>query len=480
MTRKRDGRPTPQSTSLALSNQLSNKQSTIDKMFDKWLSEVVPPDGMKLKADTASVLNGEGTSKDTARIVSYKLSKDKRNNYRVPVLAPDGTPLMPTKAVRANKWLKEKKAKKVRNKLGIFQIQLLFEPSGRDTQPIVLTDDPGSSFSGIAVISKKAILYSAMLELPGYKKDSKPNIVVNRFGKKIKKYPNIIVERMDKRRELRRGRRYRKTRRRPCRFLNRSKSGKIAPSVLARKRLELKVITELSKIYPIIAIGYEDVKFNHFKDIYGKKGQFFSRVEIGKNWLLKELRKIAIVKIIRGYDTNIRRQQLGLKKEKDKTKRCIESHVTDCIAMGSLMLGLGIERKNKFRFDVITRHKFSRRKLHLEQFDKGGVRRRYGGSTIPFSKLRKGDYVQAVIGKKAHRCWVSGYTKMNNRDYVYVSNFDWKGFGKDGTQTAIVPYNLTLLNRNTGLLVKSLEKSGFAAHMRMDGMVQTDIENAWR
>ena len=360
MTRKRDGRPTPQSTSLALSNQSSSKQSNIDEMFDEWLSEVVPPDGTKLKADTASVLNGEGTSKDTARVIPKKLSEDKkmskkeimrerkkdmRNNHRVPVLASDGTPLMPTTNRRANRWLKEKKAKVVKNKLGIFQIQLLFEPSGRYTQPIVLTDDPGSSFSGIAVISKKAILYSAMLELPGYKKDSKQKIVINKFGKKIKKYPNVIVDRMDNRRELRRSRRHRNTRRRPARFLNRSKSGKIAPSILAKKRLELKVITELSKIYPIIAIGYEDVKFNHFKDKKGVKGQFFSHVEVGKNWLLKELRKIATVKIIRGYDTNIRRLQLGLDKEKDKTKRCIESHVTDCIAMGSLMLGLGIERK---------------------------------------------------------------------------------------------------------------------------------------
>ena len=67
---------------------------------------------------------------------------------------------------------------------------------------------------------------------------------------------------MDKRRELRRSRRYRNCRRRPSRFLNRTKTGKITPSIKARKQLELKVISELCKIYPISIAGIEDVSFN--------------------------------------------------------------------------------------------------------------------------------------------------------------------------------------------------------------------------
>ena len=167
MTKKRDRRQTPISTSLA-----DGKQSN---MFD-YLSEAALPDSVELKADTASVLNGEGTSKDTARIISKQNQKEKRkltkNNYRVPVLNPDGTPAMPTTSKRANKWIKEGKAKKVKNKLGIFQVQLLKEPSGRDKQEIVMTVDPGSAFTGVSVCSKKAILYGCTLELPGYKKGS--------------------------------------------------------------------------------------------------------------------------------------------------------------------------------------------------------------------------------------------------------------------------------------------------------------------
>ncbi|MHC5730026.1 MAG: RRXRR domain-containing protein, partial [Nostoc sp.] len=45
---------------------------------------------------------------------------------RVPVLTSSGKPLMPTKASRARRWLKEGKAKVIHNDLGIFQIQLVF------------------------------------------------------------------------------------------------------------------------------------------------------------------------------------------------------------------------------------------------------------------------------------------------------------------------------------------------------------------
>jgi hypothetical protein len=166
---KRDRRQTPQSTSLASGKGSSIEEKKFKSIEDLW-AEALPPDGRELKADTASVkeddtksvlcnkssLNGEGTE---ARIISTleipekekeekKTKKNRsrtraRNNYRVPVLNPDGTLAMPTTNRRANKWLKEKKAKVIKNDLGIFQIQLLFEPSGRNKQLIVLTHDPG-------------------------------------------------------------------------------------------------------------------------------------------------------------------------------------------------------------------------------------------------------------------------------------------------------------------------------------------------
>lgn len=492
MRSKRDRRRTPQDTSLVLGSQKS--------VEDYWLSDAAPPDGAdyealigfadKCNGDTASVkvdnttsvlpsaINGEGTSKDNARIISKTMTETKQmnerrkkanNNNRVPVLNLDGIPVMPTTNNRANKWIKEGKAKKVKNKLGIFQVQLLREPSGGNKQDIVATIDPGSSFTGIGIISKNAILYGTTLELPGYKKGSKGKIT----GKKIEKFTNTIVERMIKRRELRRNRRYRKTRRRHERWLNRSKKDKIAPSILARKQLELKIVTELSKIYPVSMIGFEDVKFNHFKDIKGEKGQFFSHVEVGKNWLLSQLKRISPLKIIRGYHTNIRRQQLGLKKEGDKTQRNIESHVNDCISMGSLMLGLGIDTRNKFKFDTITIPKYSRRFLHLEQFGKGGIRRKYGGTVTNWTNIRKGDYVEAIQGKKAFRGWVSGF--IDDKRIISVSDFDWNRLGQFGES------NVRLLNRNNGLLINSMAKIMTTEELfdQKTGTKQVSIDDAW-
>jgi len=452
--KKRDRRLTPTNTSLVAG----------------W-DEAVDREATELKADTASdfYLDGEGTSgnkdgekekslsksesKDIARLIpnkhlttKTKIKISKKNNYRVPVLYPDGKPGMPTSNKRANKWLKEGKAKIVKNKLNIFAIKLKFWPIYRNNQPIVLCIDPGSAFTGIAVLSKKCINISYMLELPGYNKDSKPFTVINRYGKKIEKYHNTIVDRMTHRRVLRRSRRHRNCRRRPARWLNRSKT-KIAPSMLAKKQLELDMTKVLSKLYPIQVIGFEDVSFNHFKDKYGTKGQFFSHVEIGKNWLLDRLKKIAPIHIIKGYETARRREQLKLPKEGDKTVRSVKSHVTDCIAMGSIILGLGIEMRNMFKFDVISRPKYSRRVLFAEQPNKDGITERAGGHiphTPIFKELRKGDYVEARAPnlKKIYRGWISGYTG----DRIYISDFDWnqsQSFSAD---------NIKLLDRNHGLI----------------------------
>jgi len=329
---------------------------------------------------------------------------------------------MPTKASRARRWIREGKAKPVRTKLGIFAVQLTCEPSGRDKQPIVLGIDPGSKYTGMAVVSAKAILYSYNLELP-----------------------DNIKERMAKRSERRRNRRYRKCRRRKCRFLNRT-GHKIAPSILARKQLELRVARELAKVYPISEIKVEDVALDHRTKKYGKN---FSQVEVGKNWLIAELSKIAPTTSAKGWLTAQRRKELGLKKVSDKAARVPEAHVTDAIALCSL--ALGDINLTPFLFDVITRPKYSRRKLHMEQPSKGGVRRQYGGTTTPFV-FRKGDYVEAVQGKKTVRGWISGYTKNK----ISVSDFNWKRLGQ------FVVSKVRLLERNMGLLLKSKEVKGGA------------------
>ena len=372
------------------------------------------------EGDTAGILTVEGT---LSGAIESKYSTERIiSNPRVPVLAPNGEPLMPAKASRARRWIEEGKAIPVKTKLGIFAVQLVEEPSGREKQPIVVGIDPGSKYTGIAVTSSKAVFCGFNLELPDY-----------------------IKGRMDKRRERRRERRHRKCRRRECRFLNRS-GHKIAPSILARKQLELRVVKEVAKLYPVSAIAIEDVRFDHYNKRYGK---YFSQVEIGKNWLIAELEETAPTNLFDGWETSVRRKELALKKVSKKNARTPEAHVTDAIALCSLILeDISL---TPFQFDIVRRPKYSRRKLHLEQPAKNGVRRKYGGTTTPFV-FRKGDYVEATSGKRiAVRGWVSGYTKTKTKNQISVSDFDWKRLGQ------FVVKKVRLLERNSRLLLRTKE-----------------------
>lgn len=85
---------------------------------------------------------------------------------RIPVLAPDGTPLMPTTPSRCRRWLRDGKAKVVHNNLNVFCIQLVAEPLARNTQDVVVGIDPGKAFSGVGVLSSKFTLFMAHLILP--------------------------------------------------------------------------------------------------------------------------------------------------------------------------------------------------------------------------------------------------------------------------------------------------------------------------
>ena len=92
---------------------------------------------------------------------------------RVPVISPDGKPLMPTTCARARKWIKAHIAVGKRNKLGIFYVHLLREPSGYATQEIVAGCDRGKAFTGIAFQTKLATIALFHACLPGFYKSKK-------------------------------------------------------------------------------------------------------------------------------------------------------------------------------------------------------------------------------------------------------------------------------------------------------------------
>lgn len=168
------------------------------------------------------------------------------------VMNKDGKPLMPCQAAQARILLRQKKAIVIRREP--FTIQLLYGSSGYK-QPITLGVDAGSKHIGVSATTKNKELYSADVELRA-----------------------DIVDLLSTRRELRRGRRNRKTRYRPVRFSNRKKpEGWLAPSIQNRVDAHLSIIGKVHQILPISEIIVETASFDMQKlknsDIQGTEYQ---------------------------------------------------------------------------------------------------------------------------------------------------------------------------------------------------------------
>lgn len=362
---------------------------------------------------------------------------------RIPVVDKEHKPLMPTTPARARKWIESGKAIKRWSDCGQFYVQLTVDPSGYATQSVVVGIDPGKKYSGIGVQSSLYTLYTAHLVLPF----------------------QTVRERMDARRLMRRGRRGRRINRsfpyvqrahRQKRFANR-RQGKLAPSIRANRQLELRIVSELCKIYPVTEIRYEYVRADVDLTSGRKKaksGKGFSPVMVGQSWMLKQLEKFASVVKIEGYQTSLMRQHLGLTKNKiDKSKAEFNTHAVDGVAIAASHFvkyqafythnTRGHSWVDKVSitpasFRVICRPPYSRRQLHLMVPSIGGLRRKYGGSTTRHG-VRKGDLVNSPKG--------IGYVSGDTEKQVSVSDSNWKRLGQ------ISAKKVTLIRRSNGLVV---------------------------
>ena len=358
---------------------------------------------------------------------------------RVPVIDKDGISLMPTKASRSRRMVRDGKAVGKRNKLGIYYIQLIDEPSGREKQNISAGIDPGKYYSGIGLQSGKFTLFTAHLLLPF----------------------ETIKKRIEQRRMMRRSRRGRRINRdcnfslrahRQKRFDNR-RGNKLAPSIKANRLLEIRVVTELAKIYPISSIIYEYVKAKTLP------GCSFSPVQVGQKWAIEQLSKIAPVVTKFGWQTSNLRKHLGLPKQKLNKKEAIPAtHAVDGITLAASQFidylpfensgsrghcWQGQVKITDAPFFVIRRPPISRRQLHLMLPSKGGNRRKYGGTTTRHD-IRKGDYVEAEKAGTTYQGWCSGDTAKQ----VSVSDSNWKRIGQ------FTASKVRLLQRSTGLICK--------------------------
>ncbi len=369
---------------------------------------------------------------------------------RVPVSSKNGKPLMPTKPSRARKWVRDGKAVGKWNKLNQYYIQLTFEPSGEATQPIAVGLDPGKKYSGIGVQSSKITLFTAHLFLPF----------------------ETVKKRMEQRAMMRRNRRGRRINRqlpfelrshRQKRFSNR-RNKKVAPSIRANRQLEIRVVSELCKVYPISSIIFEYVKADVDLTSGRKKarsGKGFSAVMVGQKWVIEQLSKLAPVVKKLGWQTSNLRKHLGLEKQKHfKGDAVFQTHAVDGVTLAASQFIDYLPFKNSegrghcwqgevtitlAPFTVIRRPPISRRQLHLMLFAQGGKRRKYGG-TITRHGFRKGDYVLAEKKGIQYQGWVSGDTKTQ----VSVSDINWQRiaqFSKSKVQ---------LLQGSTGLICQPI------------------------
>ncbi len=351
---------------------------------------------------------------------------------RIPVVSANYQPLMPTKSSRARKWIRDGKAIGFFNDLGQFYVQLAGEPRGIETQSIVIGIDPGKLYSGIGIQSAKVTLFTAHLVLPFQK----------------------IKERMEQRAMMRRGRRGRRINRkvafkfrahRQKRFDNR-RGSKLPPSIRANRQLELRVVSELCKVLPVTGIIYEIVE--------AKGSKSFSPVMVGQRFMLQWLAEFAPVETRKGWETSHLRTQLGLQKQKHQKGDPIPAtHAVDGIALACSAFiqyksfhsaqshghqWTGEVSVTNAPFKVICRPPISRRQLHLMIPAKGGIRRKYGGTTGS-SLFRKGDLVRSTK-------WI-GFVSGEKADGApSISDSNWKRLGYVSAK------KVELIRRSTGLV----------------------------
>lgn len=157
------------------------------------------------------------------------------------VLKQNGQPFMPTARFgKIRRLLKAKKAKVVRKEP--FTIKLLYKPETDVVQECYCGVDTGSRHIGVAVVGNDKVLYQSQTELR-----------------------NDIKRKMDVRRQARRFRRFRKTRYRKPRFLNRgnsTRSDRLPPSVNHKVHAHIDEIEFCKKILPVSDLIVEVSQFD--------------------------------------------------------------------------------------------------------------------------------------------------------------------------------------------------------------------------
>jgi hypothetical protein len=315
---------------------------------------------------------GEGTLLDSSRETAIG---------RIPVVSKSGMPLMPCRPTKARKLLAHGKAIKRRNKLGIFYLQLAFDPKCPATQPLAIGIDPGSKFEGFSVVGTG-------------------ETVLNLMSKAV----DWVTTAVTQRRVMRRARRYRNTRRRKCKDHRRNTNTFIPPSTKARWDAKLRIVRQLCNILPLHYAVVEDVRAAT-RENQRRWNCNFSPLEVGKHYFYSELEKLGLIVItMEGHETqHLREEVFGLKKSPTKSKVAFETHCVDAWVLAAAITGAHYPTTTSLYY--LEPIRFHRRQLHRLQFSKGGICKRYGG-TMSLG-LKRGSLVHhSTYGV----CYLGGYT----------------------------------------------------------------------
>jgi hypothetical protein len=285
---------------------------------------------------------------------------------------------MPTSNKRANQLIRAGRALRRFSK-GVFYIRLTQRADG-DTQEVAVGVDPGSKKEGFTVKSANHTFLNIQADAVTWVKDA-----------------------VETRRNLRRARRSRNT---PCRQnrLNRNRAtGHLPPSTKARFQWKVRIAMWLSKLYPVSHFMVEDIKA-HCGGGH-RWNRSFSPLQVGKKWFYAELKKIALVDTLQGYETYKLRNDMGLKKTKAKMSEVFEAHCVDSWVLANYWTGGHIKPDNA-ELMLITPLQFSRRQLHVQNPAVGGIRKQYGGTRS--MGFKRGSWVQHP---KYGTCFVGGSSK---------------------------------------------------------------------
>ena len=248
----------------------------------------------------------------------------------VPVVDQDQHPLMPTTAARAKRWIKSGKATAFW-KGGIFCVRLNVEPSAREIQPIAVGIDPGSKREGYSVISAAHTYLNMQAEARAGVKDAE-----------------------------------------------KQSTQKLPPSTRARWQWKLRLARFLCQILPVGVFVVEDIAATTKQ---GKRrwNTSFAPLEVGKHWFYEEMRKLAALQLMQGYQTKALREQLGLKKSGKKLAEVWEAHAVDAWVLAYSRVGGRTSPDNR-RLVCIAPLNWHHRQLHRLRPEKGGKRKPYGGT----------------------------------------------------------------------------------------------------